>query len=70
LALQTTPTILPTSSSNQQPTESPDTTPRGRPPLWLMLTLLGFCCIFLILIGVIVLGFVVRSQNSRGGNNG
>jgi len=70
LALQTTPTILPTSSPNQQPTQGVDTTTPGRPPLWLTLTLLGFCCIFLILIGVIVLGFVVRSQNSRGGNNG
>ena len=69
LALQTTPTSLPTSSSNQQPTQSTDT-PRDRPPLSLTLILLGLCCVFLLLIGVVVLGFVVRSKNRQGGNNG
>jgi hypothetical protein len=65
----TTPTAVPTSSFDSQPTE---TTPaQSGPPLWLTLTLLGMCCIFLVLIGVIVLGFIVRRGNqNQGGNNG
>jgi hypothetical protein len=31
--------------------------------------LLGMCCIFLLLIGVVVLGFVVRRQNREAGNH-
>src|SRR5215211_6660642 len=53
---QTTPTSVPTSSFNGQPTETP--MPAG-PPLSLTLILLGLCCAFLILIGIVVLGFVV-----------
>jgi hypothetical protein len=65
----TTPTAVPTSSFDSQPTE---TTPaQSGPPLWLTLTLLGMCCIFLVLIGVVVLGFIVRRGNqNQGGNNG
>lgn len=63
---QATATPVPTSSSSEQPVETPV---RTAPPLWLTLTLLGFCCLFIILLGVIVLGFVVRSQNAKGGNN-
>jgi hypothetical protein len=62
-----TPTSIPTSSIDGQPTQEPTYT--GAPPLWLTLTLLGFCCLFLLIIGVIVLGFVVRTQNKKGGNN-
>jgi len=64
---QTTPTSVPTSSFNGQPTETP--MPAG-PPLSLTLILLGLCCAFLILIGIVVLGFVVRNQNRKEGNNG
>ena len=66
---QATTTPIPTSTFGEQPTETP-TTERGRPPLWLTLTVLGFCCIFLLVIGVVALGLVVRSQNRKGGNNG
>lgn len=66
ITLQTTTTPIPTSSSSGQPTETPL---RTGPPLWLTLTLLGFCCLFMLIIGVIVLGFVVRSQNKKAGNN-
>jgi hypothetical protein len=68
--LQTTPTPVPTSSFAGQPTDTP--APTG-PPLTLTLILLGLCCAFLILVGVVILGFVVRNQNhkegKREGNN-
>jgi Peptidase MA superfamily len=67
LASQVTPTAIPTSTFDEQST--PDTPARTAPPLWLTLTLLGFCCIFLVLIGVVILGFVVRNQNRPGGKN-
>ncbi len=67
LLAQITSTPVPTSSFGGQPTETPG---RTGPPLALTLILLGMCCVFLILIGVIVLGLVVRSQNRKGGNNG
>ena len=67
LASQVTPTAIPTSTFDEPPT--PETATRTAPPLWLTLTLLGFCCIFLFLIGVVVLGFVVRNQNRPGGKN-
>jgi len=64
--LQMTSTPVPTSSFGGQPTETPA---RTGPPLALTMTLLGMCCIFLVLIGVVVLGFVVRSQNRKEGKN-
>jgi hypothetical protein len=68
LVAQITSTPIPTSSFEEQPTQEPIT--RGRPPLALTLILLGLCCIFLLLLGIIVLGFFVRNQNAKGGNNG
>jgi hypothetical protein len=64
--LQATLTPVPTSSVSEQPTETP---PRTGPPLALTMILLGMCCAFLVLIGVVILGFVVRRQNRQGGNN-
>ena len=66
LANQVTPTAIPTSSFATQSTEAPI---RGRPPLSLTLILLGLCCVFLILIGMLILGFVVRNQNLKDANN-
>ncbi len=66
-ALQVTLTPVPTSSFATQTTEVPV---RTGPPLALTMVLLGMCCIFLVLIGVVILGFVVRRQNRQGGNNG
>jgi hypothetical protein len=66
--LQMTPTPIPTSTISGQPTET--VTTRSGPPLVLTLTLLGLCCVFLLVIGVVVLGFVVRSQNIKAGKNG
>jgi hypothetical protein len=63
--LQTTPTPIPTSTSGQ-PTGTPT---RAGPPLTLTLILLGMCCMFLILVGIVVLGFVVRGQNMKEGKN-
>ena len=68
LALQATLTPVPTSSLGVQPTETPPT--RTGPPLSLTLILLGLCCAFILVIGVVVLGLVVRNQNSKGGNSG
>ncbi|HKJ37241.1 MAG TPA: peptidase MA family metallohydrolase [Anaerolineales bacterium] len=62
-----TPTPVPTSSFDEQSTSEAPV--RGRPPLSLTLILLGFCCIFIILIGVVILGFVVRRDNRKGGND-
>jgi len=66
LANQITPTPIPTSSSGQ-PTDVPPSP--GGPPLSLTLALLGFCCILLLIFGVVGLGLFVRSQNSKRGNN-
>lgn len=65
-ALQITPTPVPTSTGGQ-PTD-PVPTWSG-PPMWLSLTLLGMCCLFLLVVGVIILGFVVRRGNSKAGKN-
>ena len=35
---------------------------RGQPPLALTLLLLGLCCVFILLIGVVILGFIIRAQ--------
>jgi len=67
LALQATLTPVPTSSLSGQPTETSST--RTGPPLSLTLILLGLCCAFILVLGVVVLGFIVRNQNSKGGNN-
>ena len=37
----------------------------GTPPLSLTLFLIGFCILFLLLIGVIVLGIIVRRENRK-----
>ena len=63
--IQVTSTPVPTSSFGGQPTPTPG---RAGPPLSLTLILLGMCCIFLLLVGVVVLGFVVRFQNRKGGD--
>ncbi len=67
LASQINVTPIPTSSSNGQPT--PESTTNSGPPLSLTLLLLGLCCGFLLLIGVFVLGFIVRRPNQKAGKN-
>ncbi|HKG53255.1 MAG TPA: hypothetical protein VKB04_03265 [Anaerolineales bacterium] len=59
---QATPSAIPTSSFETQPPETPI---RGRPPLSLTLILLALCCGFLLLIGMFILGFIVRNQNMK-----
>ena len=59
---QATPSAIPTSSFETHAAETPV---RGRPPLSLTLILLALCCGFLLLIGMFVLGFVVRNQNMK-----
>jgi len=66
-ALQVTPTPVSTSSGNGQPTEPTPT--RTGPPLSLTLILLGMCCMFLLVIGIFVLGFIVRRDNMKAGKN-
>jgi hypothetical protein len=65
--LQVTSTPVPTSSFGGQPTATPPA--RTGPPFALTMILLGLCCAFLVLIGVVVLGFVLRRQNRKGGNS-
>jgi len=67
LAVQSSPTAIPTSSFESQPT--PEQPARSGPPLSLTLILLGFCCLFLLLIGIVVLGFIVRRGNQKGGKS-
>jgi hypothetical protein len=54
------------------PTSSLDGTPPSSsgPPLSLTIALLGFCCLLLLIFGVIILGFVARSQNIKNMNGG
>jgi hypothetical protein len=59
---QATPSAIPTSSFETQPPETPI---RGHPPLSLTLILLALCCGFLLLIGMFILGFIVRNQNMK-----
>jgi len=61
-AIQATPSAIATSAFETQPAETPV---RGRPPLSLTLILLALCCGFLLLIGIFILGFVVRNQNMK-----
>ena len=61
-----TPFAVPTSSSSL-PTESAPTT--SGPPITLTLILLGFCCLLILIIGVVVIGFVVRNQNQKKGGS-
>jgi len=67
LAVTPTPYVVPTSSSGGNPS-TPTFSPSG-PPLSLTIALVCFCCVFGLLIGVIVLG-VVLAQRRKGGNNG
>ena len=68
LAGQVTPTAIPTSSFDNEPT--PETPTRSGPPLSLTLILLGFCCIFLVIFGIFAMGIFLRRQNNNGGTNG
>lgn len=64
LAITPTPFAVPTSSFDNTGL------PPSRPPLSLTLALICFCFVFLILIGVIVLGVVVRSSNAKKNKGG
>ncbi len=64
---QVTTTAVPTSSFGSQPT-STSTPTRTAPPLSLTLLLLTVCCFFIAIIGILVLGLVLRNQNSKGAN--
>jgi Peptidase MA superfamily len=61
-------TPIPTSSFDAQST--PETPTANRPPLALTLFLLTLCCFFILLIGVFVLGIIVRRQNYKDAKEG
>jgi hypothetical protein len=74
------PTIVPVSGALLAVTPTPYAVPTSAldggtsplssgPPLSLTIALLGFCCLLLLIFGVIILGFVVRSQNVKRGKN-
>jgi len=66
LPIQSTPGPIPTSSFSTPTSEMPV---RGGPPLSLTLILLALCCFFILFIGMLVLGFIVRNQNLRKSKN-
>jgi hypothetical protein len=68
VAVQATPTAIPTSSSGGQPTQSPASQTR-RPPLALSFILLGLCCVLILLAGIVVIGLIVRYQNQKRGSD-
>lgn len=63
LAVTPTPYVIPTSSFS----DSASPAERTVPPLSLTIALLCFCLLFLLIIGVIVLGIVVRRENAKAG---
>ena len=67
LVTQVTATAVPTSSFEGQPTQTPT---RTAPPLSLTLLLLTVCCFLIVIFGILILGFVLRNQNRKGGTNG
>lgn len=68
-ALQETVTSIPTSTLSGHATQESPVTTRNAPPLSLTLILLGLCCALLLVIGIFVLGFVLRYQNMNEGKN-
>ncbi len=62
LAVTPTPFAVPTSSTNG--TDS-DVLPSAGPSTSFVLLTIGFCCIFLLIIGIVILGFMVRAQNKK-----
>ena len=68
VALQATVTAVPTSSTAQY---TPGAAPASKtgPPLALTLILLALCSALLLVMGIFVLGFIVRVRNSKEMNN-
>lgn len=69
LAVTATPFAIPTSSFEESPSPTQPAS-RTAPPLWMTLSLVGGCCLILLVVGVVALGIFVRSQNRKGGSNG
>jgi hypothetical protein len=68
--VEATPTAMPTSSFETQVAQLTPIPEPGRtgPPLSLTLLLLTVCCFLILILGVLILGLVLRNQN-KGGNN-
>ncbi len=64
LAITPTPFAVPTSSFNNN-----STSPSSGPPLSLTVALLCFCGLLLLIMGVFVIGFIVRRDKMRGENH-
>ena len=65
LAVTPTPFAIPTTTVSQ-PTQPVSTNVF---PISLTLIVLGFCCLFLLIIGVVAVGMIVRSQNQKKGGS-
>jgi hypothetical protein len=73
------PTIVPVSGGSLIATPTPYAIPtstinggqstRTGPPIWMTLSLLGFCCVLGLIIGVFVVGMIVRTQNAKARKN-
>jgi len=68
LAITPTPFMVPTSSATDGSPLAP--TVSNGPPIALTLIILGFCCVFGLLIGVMALGVFLASQKRKGAKNG
>ena len=67
LAVTPTPYVIPTSSFDGSKNDSSDgpNLPTSGPPLTLTIALAGACCLILLILGVFVLGFVLRKGNAK-----
>lgn len=64
LAVTPTPYAVPTSSFTGS-----ENVPKG-PPIWLTIALVCICIVILLIFGVLILGFVVRTQNQKSQKGG
>lgn len=69
-AVTPTPGAIPTSSSSGNNNQTESQPEQSGPPIALTVALICFCLVFLLIIGVVVLGFVMRNNKGKGGKNG
>lgn len=67
LAVTPTPYVIPTSSYDDTTSQPSDA--RSGPPILLTVALICICLLFLLIIGVVVLGVVLRRGKPQGGSN-
>ena len=68
--LTPTPGAIPTSSSSGNNDQTESQPGQSSPPVVLTIALICFCLLFLLIIGVVVLGVALRNNKGKGGKNG